>query len=270
MDPMIEIVRPDYPRGGFRAALFDFDGTLSLLRRNWQEVMIPMMVDMLAATDSGETPEQLRACVEDFVTRLTGRQTIYQMIRLAEEVARRGGTPRDPLEYKRQYHDLLWQQVAGRVDAVADGRVTAEAMTVPGSRELLAALDQRGLTLYLASGTDLDYVRQEARLLELDTFFGPRIYGALDDYRKFSKAMIIEQMIRDTGLDGREIVGFGDGFVEMEEIKQVGGLAVGVASDEETREGVHPWKRRRLIEAGADLIIPDYRELGPLLERLFG
>jgi phosphoglycolate phosphatase-like HAD superfamily hydrolase len=267
---MIEFVRQDFPRGGYQAALFDFDGTLSLLRRNWQDVMLPMMVDILAETGSGETPEQLRVCVEEFVMRLTGRQTIYQMIRLAEEVARRGGTPRDPLEYKRQYHDLLWQQVGGRVQAVADGRVPVETMTVPGSRDLLAALAQRGLTLWLASGTDLDYVRQEVRLLELDAFFGPRIYGALDDYRKFSKALIIEQMIRATGLDGRQIVGFGDGFVEMEEIKKVGGLAIGVASDEETREGVQPWKRRRLIEAGADVIIPHYRELGPLLDVLFG
>ena len=55
----IEIVNPHHPRGPFRAAIFDFDGTLSLLRRNWQDVMIPMMVDELQATGTTETREEL-------------------------------------------------------------------------------------------------------------------------------------------------------------------------------------------------------------------
>src|SRR5687768_18136623 len=100
----IEIVNPHHPCGPFRAAIFDFDGTLSLLRRNWQDVMIPMMADVLAATGTSESRDELFAHVEDFVMRLNGKQTIYQMIQLAEEVAQRGGTPRQPLEYKHQYH----------------------------------------------------------------------------------------------------------------------------------------------------------------------
>ena len=114
----VEIISPDFPRGGFRAAIFDFDGTLSLLRRNWQDVMIPMMVDILQATGTRETREDLSQHVEEYVMRLNGKQTIYQMIQLAEEVRARGGTPREPLEYKHQYHDLLWQQVGDRVEGV--------------------------------------------------------------------------------------------------------------------------------------------------------
>ena len=262
----LEVVRADFPRGEFRAAIFDFDGTLSLLRRNWQDVMIPMMVDTLAATGTSETRDELSAFVEDYVMRLNGRQTIYQMIRLAEEVARRGGTPRDPLEYKHQYHDLLWREVGGRVESLRSGSVAAETMTVPGSAALLARLRQAGLALYLASGTDLKYVRDEVALLGLADYFGDHVYGALDDYKRFSKAMIVAQMIRDSGLAGRHIVGFGDGFVEMEEIKKVGGLAVGVASDETTRCGINAWKRNRLIAAGADLIIGDYRHREELME----
>jgi beta-phosphoglucomutase-like phosphatase (HAD superfamily) len=63
-------------------------------------------------------------------------------------------------------------------------------------------------------------------------------------------------------------VGFGDGFVEIEEIKRVGGTAVGVASDETTRAGVDVWKRDRLIRAGADIIIGDYRQQNELIARL--
>lgn len=261
----IELVRRDFPRGKFRAAIFDFDGTLSLLRRNWQDVMIPMMVDELARTGTSEPRDELYRHVEEFVMRLNGRQTIYQMIQLADEVRQRGGTPLDPLDYKHRYHELLWQEVGERVESVRSGRVSPESMTVPGSADLLSALTAAGLQLFLASGTDLKYVRDEVTLLGLARFFEPRIYGALDDYKKFSKGMIIERMIRECGVAGDELLGIGDGFVEIEEVKKVGGLAIGVASNEETRQGVNRWKRDRLVRAGADLIIGDYRCLGELL-----
>ena len=261
----VEIISPDFPRGGFRAAICDFDGTLSLLRRNWQDVMIPMMVDILQATGTGETREDLFQHVEEYVMRLNGKQTIYQMIQLAEEVRARGGAPREPLEYKHQYHELLWQQVGDRVEGVRSGRIAREEMAVPGAEEMLQALWNRGLELYLASGTDLKYVRDELHVLGLERFFGPRVYGALDDYKKFSKAMIITQIISDTGVQGHQILGLGDGFVEIEELKKVGGLAIGVASNEVTRSGVNDWKRKRLIRAGADIIIGDYRCCSELL-----
>ncbi len=264
----MEIVNPHHPRGPFQAAIFDFDGTLSLLRRNWQEVMIPMMVEILAATGTRETRDELHVQVEDFVMRLNGKQTIYQMMQLAEEVAKRGGSPREPIAYKHQYHDLLWQQVGSRVESVRSGRVSAEELTVPGSSELLRQLHASGLKMYLASGTDLKYVQDELGVLGLAKWFGPHVYGALDDYKKFSKAMIIEQMIRDSGVASNQIVGFGDGFVEIEEVKKVGGLAIGVASNEETREGINDWKRNRLIKAGADIIVGDYRQLDILLQLL--
>lgn len=262
----IEVVREGFPRGDFRAVIFDFDGTLSLLRRNWQDVMIPMMVEVLAETGTRESRDELYRCVEEYVMRLNGRQTIYQMIQLADEVVERGGKPLDALEYKRRYHDLLWREVSVRVENVRSGRVPPEEMTVPASERFLRRLRESGLSLYLASGTDLEYVRDEVTVLGLSGYFGRHVYGALDDYKRFSKAMIIERIIRDTGVAGPQIVGFGDGFVEIEEMKRVGGLAVGVASDENACRGVNQWKRNRLISAGADIIIGDYRHQDALLE----
>src|SRR5438270_10634150 len=104
IDDEIEVLRADLPRGRFRSVLFDFDGTLSLIREGWPQVMIPMMVEVLRATGTTEDAAALTAAVEDFVMRLNGRQTIYQMIQLAEEVERRGGRPAEPLAYKRLYH----------------------------------------------------------------------------------------------------------------------------------------------------------------------
>jgi phosphoglycolate phosphatase len=265
----IEVLNPDLPRGRFRSALFDFDGTLSLIREGWPQVMIPMMVEELRRTGTKESDAGLHAAVEEFVMRLTGRQTIYQMMQLADEVRRRGGTPPEPLAYKHRYHDLLMARIEGRLSDLRAGTATADEWTVPGSQALLEELRRRGVALYLASGTDLNYVRQEADLLGLTSFFGEHVYGALDDYRSFSKKMIIDKILEENDLHGEELLGFGDGFVEIEEVKRVGGVAVAVASDEAARRGVNAWKRDRLVSAGADLVIPEYRQHERLLRYLF-
>ena len=201
--------------------------------------------------------------------RLNGRQTIYQMIQLAEEVRRRGGRPLDPLAYKHRYHDLLMQRITGRLDDLRAGRTTPELWTVPGSHALLDELRRRGVALYLASGTDLKFVREESDLLQLTAYFDGHVYGAVDDYKNFSKQMVIERILSEHKLGGHELLGFGDGFVEIEGIKRVGGVAVAVASDEVRREGIDIWKRDRLLRAGADMVIPDYRRHQELLRYLF-
>jgi phosphoglycolate phosphatase len=231
--------------------------------------MVPMMVEILLALRTGETEEGLTDLVTEYVDRLTGKQTIYQMIELAEQVTRRGGEPLDPVEYKHTYLKRLWERIEGRVASLKSGEVPPDAMLLPGSRDLLTALQDRGLTLYLASGTDLPYVQDEARALQVDGFFGDHIYGALDEYKLFSKAMIIEQIITTHGLSGAALLAFGDGYVEIENAKEVGGIAVGVASDEVGGEEINQWKRTRLIGAGADLIIPNFREHERLLSYLF-
>ena len=42
----IEIIRELDPREPPRHVLFDFDGTLSLIREGWMDVMVPMMVEI--------------------------------------------------------------------------------------------------------------------------------------------------------------------------------------------------------------------------------
>jgi phosphoglycolate phosphatase-like HAD superfamily hydrolase len=252
-----------------KVGLFDFDGTVSLIRSGWMDVMIPMMVEVLQETGTSETREELDGIVRDFVARLTGKQTIYQMIQLAEEVTLRGGSPRNPLEYKYQYLDLLNERIKDRLTALRRKSVPADTYLVPGTRALLEDLRGRGLRLYLASGTDEPLVLEEAKLLEIDSYFDGGMYGAQDDYKSFSKAILIQRIIRDAGVAGDEFLGFGDGYVEIENVKQVGGVAVGVATDEPSCERVDEWKRQRLIGVGADYIIPHFLGREELLGALF-
>lgn len=270
MSQSIEVLHPDAPRGHFRFALFDFDGTLSLIREGWQGVMVPYFVDELTAAPGCEPREQVERVVREFVTRLTGKQTIYQCFQLAEEVRRRGGEPREPLAYKHEYLRRLWERIAHRVEGLRSGAAEPDALLLRGSRAFLTALRARGVALYLASGTDLAYVRDEAEALGIAKFFGPHIYGALDDYEAFSKQQVIERLMAENGLRGPELLVVGDGYVEIENGKAAGGFALGVASDEANPGGLDPWKRDRLAAAGADAIVRDFAETDALMDYLFG
>jgi phosphoglycolate phosphatase-like HAD superfamily hydrolase len=267
----VEIVREVRPAPRFEHVLFDFDGTLSLIREGWPEVMVAMMTEEILATDTAESPDEISRLCREFVTRLTGKQTIYQMIELAEQIRKRGGKPRDPLEFKAKYHDRLLAKIGDRRELLRSGCARPQDYLVAGAFGMLDAIRDRGLPMYLASGTDRKYVVEEAALLGLIPYFGDRVYGAIDDYRNFSKHMVIERILGENGVDGSALLGFGDGYVEIQDIKTAGGVAVAVASDEAGRSGrSDPWKRERLIGVGADIVVPDFRESGALLDYLFG
>ena len=266
---MIEHLRPGTTAERARVVLFDFDGTISVIRSGWVDVMIPMMVEHLANLKTGESEADLTALVRDFVARLTGKQTMYQMIELADQIAKRGGAPKDPLEYKNQYLDLLWERIKDRVEELRKGHCSPEKYLVPGTFALLEDLKERGLKMYLASGTDEPYMKEEARLLGVVLYFEDRVYGALDDYKAFSKAILVNRILNSSEAKGEEFLGFGDGYVEIEVVKNAGGVAVGVASDEPDCLKVDEWKRNRLADVGADWIVPNFSNLGELTQALF-
>lgn len=266
---MVENITSGVSAKNARVVLFDFDGTLSLIRSGWMNVMIPMMVEILAELKTGETEEELRGVVEDFVWRLTGKETIYQMMALADAVTARGGKPLDPLVYKKMYLDLLWQKIEGRVESLRRGQADPEQYLIPGARALLEELQGRGLRMYLASGTDEVYMKEEARLLGITQHFEGGVYGALDDYKSFSKAILIQRILSTAEFQGSQFLGFGDGYVEIEEVKNVGGVAVGVASEEPACTRVDEWKRQRLIGVGADYIVPNFLCREELMSTLF-
>ncbi len=267
----VEIIRPARPARPPEHALFDFDGTLSLVREGWMDIMVPMMCGMLAEyRRPGETTEDIESLVKDFVTRLTGKQTIYQMICLADEIRARGGEPKDPQDYKERYHELLMERIAGRRSGLADGSASPGDFLVPGSIGILEALRDRGAAIYIASGTDEEYVLQEADLLGLAEFAPGRIHGAQRDRAAFSKEMVIRRILETNRVDGDRLLAFGDGYVEIADCKAAGGFAVGVASDEAGRSGKpDAWKRKRLIGAGADVIIPDFADAETILDYIW-
>ncbi len=250
----MEIITPRQPGNQIRHALFDFDGTISLIREGWQDIMLPMMFEKLRPIEQHLDDDALRHLIRDYVTRLTGKQTIYQMIELADQIRKRGGTPLDPLDYKYEYLDRLEQRIKSRITGLESGIIKPHELMVPGSAEFLVMLRQRGVVCYLASGTDKQFVEREASLLGVTELFDGGIFGAIDDYQNFSKKLVIERILREKNISGSELVGIGDGYVEIENTKQVGGTAIGLPTFESNPTVVDQWKRDRLLQAGADAL----------------
>lgn len=259
----------NYPKrdAKFQYALFDFDGTVSLIREGWQEIMIPYFIEVLKETPEAESDEEIQEIVTTFVDKLTGKQTIFQCMKLKEEVEKRGGKAENPGVYKKEYLRRLMVHIHDRLEELRAGG-DPEKYLVPGSLSLIQKLKEKGYYLYLASGTDEEDVLEEARLLGLDKYFGKEIHGAHADQTECSKEMVIREILQTQGLTGEELVSFGDGFVEIELVKNIGGYPIGVATDEIRKKGINERKRKRLLEAGAEVIIPDFEESDKLVEFL--
>jgi len=254
--------------GDIKHAVFDFDGTISLIRDGWQNVMVPMMVEILLETPTNESKEELEEIVVEFVDRLTGKQTIYQMIELSEQLKKRGGEPLEPFAYKQMYNDRLLPIVNERIAKLDSGELRAGDFRLSGSLEFLKELEKRGVKLYLASGTDVEFVKHEADILGITPYLKGGIFGALKEYKRFSKEMVIKGILSDFNLGGDQLLIVGDGYVEIQNAKAVGAIALGVASVENNIFNMNADKRQRLIDAGADIITPDFGERDELLQYL--
>jgi len=268
-DDWLRILNPEVARGRFRHALFDFDGTISVIRQGWEGVMGPLMVEMIC-NGHQPTPE-IEEEVREYIDRSTGILTIEQM-RWLEEAVRRHGLAkrvRTARTYKRIYNERILVPVRERLGRLARGEVTQDEMMIAGARAFVEGLRQRGVTLYLASGTDHKYVVQEAEALGIASHFQGGIYGARDTGQAWTKERVIARILAEHDLHGPELLVIGDGPVEIRQARAQGAVALGVATDEVKRSGWNARKITRLTNAGADLLIPDFSRHEALLGFLF-
>ncbi|MFP3959114.1 MAG: PfkB family carbohydrate kinase [Spirochaetaceae bacterium] len=269
----------------FGYAIFDHDGTVSVLREGWEPVMQGVMIRAIIGTlftpSAGLQPspaerEEVKRTASALISDTTGIQTIEQMHALRDLVARFGYVPsseiRTPAEYKEAYLSELHRMIDERLSLLRRGVLEPTDLTIKGAVGMLESLRRRRVTLFLASGSDHDAVAAEARLLGYAELFDGGIFGSVDDTERDPKTVVLERIletIEDSGAN-EGIVTFGDGPVEIRETKRRGGLAVGVASDEIRRHGLDVAKRRRLILAGADLIVPDFAEHEEIIDAVIG
>jgi len=256
----MRILNPFLPGrlGNIRHVLFDFDGTLSLLREGWESIMIPMMLEMIEPNHDHTI--ELITEVQEYIDRSTGILTIHQMEWLVEAVKRHEHTDvvLSAAEYKAIYVRRILQTVNKRISSLDKGSGFKEDFMVKGAENFVSGLVNRGIILYLASGTDHADVVREAGVLDLKNYFQGGIYGALDSNEAHDKEMIIQRILAENNLHGDELLVVGDGPVEIRIANAQGALSLGVATDEIKRSGWNERKINRLVSAGADVLIPDF------------
>ncbi len=267
----IEIINDKIECGKFKYGLFDFDGTISIVREGWQKIMGPVMIEMICGDH--EPTQEIIEEVEDYIDDSTGIQTILQMEHLVEMVKTHGFVPEDQIldarGYKKIYNDRLMVPVRERLGKLAKGEKSIEDLTLRGAIGVLRKLSDHGLTMYAASGTDRADVRNESTALGAARYFNGGVFGALGSIEEYSKDKVIKEIISKYNLHGSELFIVGDGPVEIRNAKDNGAVAIGVASDEVRGYGLNSNKRIRLIKAGSDIIIPDFGEGDKLYEYLF-
>jgi rfaE bifunctional protein kinase chain/domain len=256
--------------------IFDHDGTLSTLREGWEKIMEPMMVQAILGPGYGDVDParvgRIAADVHAFIDRSTGIQTLVQMKGLVGLVRQSGFVPENEIldehGYKHIFNEQLLKMMETRMYKLKSGELSPADFQIKNAMTLLRELHRRGIKLYLTSGTDQADVIAEARAMGYADLFEGRIFGAVGVITVEAKKLVVDRIIRENDLSGRQFATFGDGPVEMRETRKSGGLAVGVASDEVRRFGRNIVKRSRLIKAGANLIVPDFSQLSALLKAM--
>ncbi|VAX26580.1 hypothetical protein MNBD_IGNAVI01-2553 [hydrothermal vent metagenome] len=273
----IEIVEELPNNLDIQNVILDHDGTISTLREGWEIVMHQVMMEFICGSKLDELPadeyNRISEKCEEFIDDTTGIQTIIQMQGLRELVIDEWLVPEEEVktaaEYKAIYLDRLMVSVNDRIKRFEKGERNIYDFTIQGATELLKALRDKGLTLYLASGTDEENVVIEANALGYGDAFNGGIRGSKGNEIGDAKKIVIDRIIEEGKCVGNNLMVIGDGPVEIIEGKKVGALCIGVASDEIRRHGINYSKRTRLIKAGAHIIIPDFSQLPILMKTIF-
>jgi rfaE bifunctional protein kinase chain/domain len=270
----IEVINKWKEKPEIRYAIFDHDGTVSTLREGWELIMAPMMIKAILGDKYHDADNSLlrkiSTRVHEYIDKTTGIQTLVQMHGLLNIIREFGCVSEEEIldasGYKQIYNNELMKMVKEREQKFVNGELCLDDFTIKNAVPFLQVLFDSGIKLYLVSGTDVEDVISEARILGYDHLFEGRIYGAVGDVSKEAKKSVLDRLLETIGESASgNIVTFGDGPVEIRETNKRGGITVGIASNELRRYGLNEHKRTRLIKAGADIIVPDFSQYPRLL-----
>jgi phosphoglycolate phosphatase-like HAD superfamily hydrolase len=267
----IEIVQRKFPQKHPKVAMFDFDGTVGLLRAGWHDVLVSFHTHVLKDTPKGKNMDEksISNLIKKYIETNIGKPPVYQSYSLVETVIELDGKPLAAEEYNAIYSQRLSALCEPRRESLRKGIANPNDFIVVGIVRMLAMLRSRNIKIYMASGTEENYIKEDVKLLRIDNFFDGGVYGSQPDPTAFSKKTMVEKILNENKIDNCELLGIGDGATEIKAVQEVGGFNIGVASDENGKPIIDSWKRRQLITAGADWIIPNYSDVNQLESRLF-
>lgn len=266
----VELTKSLEPRPEISHVVFDFDGTLSWLRHGWPQIMLSVFHEYLPRW-AYEAPEDYERPLNHIVLGMNGTPSILQMVEFTKLARAREEKVPDAESLRQEFQHKLDLAIAARIEKIRSGEATSDDYVVFGGKALLQELQRSGLKMAVISSSLQERVMEEAEVLQITEFFDGRIYGSIDP-ATFSKADVFGRFTRDARIRGEHLLSFGDGPVETIVVKQLGGIAVAVCSDEEHNGSgiMDPTKRDMLMDAGADAAIPDFRDAIALTDYLRG
>ncbi len=242
-----------HEKHNIKAAIFDFDGTLSTLRCGWEDVMAPMFEEYL-----NKTPN-VKELVADFIDASTGIQTVMQMQWLKDQVIKQGDEPMDIWDYKAEYNRRLMKSVEIKKELAKEKK---ENYLIKNCENFLKALKDKGIKLYAASGTDDADVLKESAVLGLNKYFD-QIKGAMPFSTDCSKEATLKSLMEN--YKGEDLLVVGDGPVEIRLGREAGALTLGICANEKNLSGFDQAKVRRLTNAKAHVLIDSFDDIDCIL-----
>ncbi len=261
----IEIIRK-FDGSNISVGLFDFDGTLSDERVGWPNLMVATNTAFLIAHSKNKLDhKQAQKNVIEDIEKTIGIPTYMQMKRLAGMIEKNGcnGADLNPKIFKDIFNNSLVSMVESRRSQIVNGTLTKDELRINGSYELLDELSKILLEgFYLASGSDVDAIKESIEYLGFSEFFpkeritGAGSLGPEDD----AKEAVINRMLNEFSFKGNQLLTFGDGFPEILHTYLAGGIAVGVLTPDHSyyeHQGHFTLKQKeqRLVNAGAHIIV---------------
>jgi len=218
----------------------------------------------------GETADEIRTHLFNEMYRFNGQPTPVFMAEMTRQITERGGQA-DPDELLNAFITPLDEMATERHRQLRAGEIPPDDLIVHGGRTLIEQLHTHGLKTLILSGNPHAQINMEAELLDLTRYCEGRVQGHVHA-DNFSKQTVLEQWMAEDGFTGDQLIMFGDGAAEIKATKNLGGLAIGICSDEDHNGSgiVDQSKRDILLPAGADAIIADYRHPELLTATLLG
>lgn len=251
-------------------AIFDFDGTISLIRDGWESVMEHCLVSWVSNNAcSNEKLAEIKKDAKLLIDVTTGMNTIFQMDEAIELIRKHDCVAekdiKTPEDYKYEYLSMLENKIRHRKDEIKRSGATNKYI-VPGAVDFLKHLKALGIYMVVLSGTDEKDVKAELELLGLNSYFN-KVFGA---EKRRDKRDVLDRLFERQDIIPNSSLIVGDGPIEISLGSEHGCKTLGVCMPSDKSQ-VEMCKRKRLLltNSGADLLVRDFSDLNYILRHIF-
>ncbi|EDM29023.1 hypothetical protein LNTAR_14442 [Lentisphaera araneosa HTCC2155] len=243
-----------------KAAIIDFDGTLTRVRCGWEDKMREFFHQKLFAETanlSETTKEEALSQTEEWISHAPGT-TIAQQMGALSEILNFCSIEHSLDQIIEEFDTYSSDWEYARVTELKD-KGQLDQLMLCGARKFLENLIELGYELHLLSGTSHEKLLFECETLELSQYF-VHIQGYEKHLELPYKRESIRKTIKDYAYNNENTLIIGDGLTELEAGRELACPCIGVAISEEDGKGCDQEKLSKLKTKGFEEVITDFDE----------